>query len=347
MPPSSDDDDTPLGQRLSNPKQSPAQTKKPKVKKPTSESDDDVPLAAKPRPATTTITTKVPSPKVKKPVSTVIRKKRPVKNEASDSDDVPLVRSKSKPSPVKREKPASDSDDDVPLAKKTKKPKVKHETPSKTNGLKPEKKKHMKKEEEEVDDVTPEADDEEYKWWEGNQGDGTKKWSTLEHNGVLFPPPYEPLPNHIKMKYDGKPVGLPPEAEEVAGYFAALIESDHGQNPVFQKNFFQDWLAVLKERNAAPQIQDFEKCDFRPMWEYFEMKKEEKKKMTKDEKAAIKKERDDLEAPYKHCLLDGRKEMVGNFKIEPPGLFRGRGKHPKTGKLKVRKASPFSFVLSS
>jgi DNA topoisomerase IB len=42
-----------------------------------------------------------------------------------------------------------------------------------------------------------------------------------------------------------------------------------------------------------------------------------------------------LEGNYKVCILDGRKELVGNFKIEPPGLFRGRGKHPKTGKLKV------------
>jgi DNA topoisomerase-1 len=30
------------------------------------------------------------------------------------------------------------------------------------------------------------------------------------------------------------------------------------------------------------------------------------------------------------------KQKVGNFRIEPPGLFRGRGDHPKTGKLKKR-----------
>lgn len=35
-------------------------------------------------------------------------------------------------------------------------------------------------------------------------------------------------------------------------------------------------------------------------------------------------------------MLDGRKEKVGNFRIEPPGLFRGRGEHPKTGSLKLR-----------
>ena len=82
------------------------------------------------------------------------------------------------------------------------------------------------------------------------------------------------------------------------------------------------------------------------MWEYFETKREEKKKMTREEKAAVKKEKDELEAKYKTCLLDGRKENVGNFRIEPPGLFRGRGKHPKTGKLKVS-LPPRSRVLTS
>lgn len=28
--------------------------------------------------------------------------------------------------------------------------------------------------------------------------------------------------------------------------------------------------------------------------------------------------------------------QVGNFRVEPPGLFRGRGDHPKMGKFKRR-----------
>jgi DNA topoisomerase-1 len=36
------------------------------------------------------------------------------------------------------------------------------------------------------------------------------------------------------------------------------------------------------------------------------------------------------------ALVDGVKEKVGNFRVEPPGLFRGRGDHPKMGKLKTR-----------
>jgi len=34
--------------------------------------------------------------------------------------------------------------------------------------------------------------------------------------------------------------------------------------------------------------------------------------------------------------VDGRKEKIGNFRVEPPGLFRGRGSHPKTGCVKRR-----------
>lgn len=41
------------------------------------------------------------------------------------------------------------------------------------------------------------------RWETEAMGDGTTKWTTLEHAGVLFPPPYEPLPKSVKMKYDG------------------------------------------------------------------------------------------------------------------------------------------------
>lgn len=71
------------------------------------------------------------------------------------------------------------------------------------------------------------------------------------------------------------------------------------------------------------------------MLEHFEAEKAAKKASTTAEKKAIKAERDKVEEPYTTCLLDGRKEKVGNFKAEPPGLFRGRGEHPKKGYLKV------------
>jgi len=72
------------------------------------------------------------------------------------------------------------------------------------------------------------------------------------------------------------------------------------------------------------------------MFEYFEAEKAKKKAMTAQEKKDAKKAKEEMEAKYMTCLLDGRKEKVGNFRVEPPGLFRGRGDHPKKGALKVR-----------
>jgi DNA topoisomerase I len=63
--------------------------------------------------------------------------------------------------------------------------------------------------------------------------------------------------------------------------------------------------------------------------------KEAKKALTKEEKKAIKNAKDEAEKKYKECKVDGRIEKVGNFRVEPPGLFRGRGAHPKTGRIKV------------
>lgn len=44
--------------------------------------------------------------------------------------------------------------------------------------------------------------------------DKSVKWETLEHSGVLFPPEY--TPHGVKMLYDGKPLDLNPQQEEVA-----------------------------------------------------------------------------------------------------------------------------------
>ena len=45
----------------------------------------------------------------------------------------------------------------------------------------------------------------------------------------------------------GRPVDLPPEAEEVAGFYAALIEAEHTKDATFNKNFFNDFKEILKK----------------------------------------------------------------------------------------------------
>lgn len=232
------------------------------------------------------------------------------------------------------------SDDDAPLAKKAsakvKKAKTETATPQKKG-----KGKAVKREE--VADG--EEGEEEYRWWEDpTKGDGTNKWETLEHAGVVFPPEYEPLPKNVKMKYDGKPVSMHPDAEEVAGFFGAMLNSTHNvENTTFQKNFFGDFKDILKKTGGAKDsageiipIKEFSKCDFTPIFNYYDAQREAKKALTPAEKKAAKAAKDEAEAPFTYCTWDGRKQKVGNFRVEPPGLFRGRGDHPKTGKVKTR-----------
>lgn len=244
---------------------------------------------------------------------------------------------KSKSNGIKEE-----SDDDVPLVSKV--PAKKNAAARAETSTRKKKGKGVKKEETEQDEEN-EAEEEEYRWWEDpTKGDGTKKWTTLEHAGVVFPPPYEPLPKNVQMRYDGKPVRMAPEAEEIAGFFGAMLNSAHNvENPTFQKNFFDDFTKMLKETGGATDkdgnkiaIKIFTKCDFQPIFDHFDAQRTEKKGLPNSEKKQLKVEKDEAEAQYMYCMWDGRKQKLGNFRVEPPGLFRGRGDHPKTGRVKKR-----------
>jgi DNA topoisomerase-1 len=272
----------------------------------------------------------------------VTANKRKPKVESESDDDVPLAKQRKQPAKKTNGVKKAESDSDVPLRKKAapKKAKVKAEaaTPVKKGKGK------AKKEENEEDNAI-EDEEEEYRWWEDpSKGDGTKKWTTLEHNGVVFPPEYEPLPKNVKLVYDGVPVTLQNEAEEVATFYGSMLHSTVNiENPTFNKNFFEDFTTVLnktghgkdKEGNTV-KIKKFEKCDFKPIFEWFEAERAKKKALPAAEKKALKAAKDEAEAPFMFCTWDGRKQKVGNFRVEPPGLFRGRGEHPKTGRVKKR-----------
>lgn len=88
-------------------------------------------------------------------------------------------------------------------------------------------------------------------------------------------------------------------------------------------------------REEAKVIRDFSLCDFTDIHHYYKEKSEARKQMTKEEKAKLKEENEKITEEYGWCIIDGHRERIGNFKTEPPGLFRGRGDHPKQGKIKV------------
>ncbi|KAE8227597.1 hypothetical protein CF326_g7504 [Tilletia indica] len=173
-----------------------------------------------------------------------------------------------------------------------------------------------------------------------------QKWNTLYHNGPKFPPPYEPLPSTVKLKYAGKAVSLPPEAEEAAMFYAVKIETDYVKKPsnavIFNKNFFNDWKKILAKHPPADgvKITELNKCDFSDMYNHFrelrDAEDERKKSMAPSARKKEIEERKAAEADFRVCVVDGVEQKVGNFTIEPPGLFLGRGAHPKMGRIKKR-----------
>lgn len=177
------------------------------------------------------------------------------------------------------------------------------------------------------------------KWYEDGGEDvewvrGGEKWKTLEHAGVIFPPPYEP--HGVVFHYDKQPVKLTPEQEEVATMYAAMLGTDYAKKPVFNKNFMASWRPLLKKTPEAKVVKDLTKCDFSRIISHLETLQAAKKEMTTEQKKAIKATKDEAEKDFIFALVDGQKEKVGNFRVEPPGLFRGRGEHPKMGQLKAR-----------
>ncbi|KAM3609932.1 uncharacterized protein V6R79_022660 [Siganus canaliculatus] len=174
-----------------------------------------------------------------------------------------------------------------------------------------------------------------WRWWEEEKYEDGVKWKFLEHNGPYFPPEYLPLPDNVHFYYDGKKVKLSLAAEEVALFFAQMLDHEYTTKEVFRENFFKDWRKEMTQGERS-LIRDLSKCDFGELHAMHKAKVETRKNMSKDEKLALKEANQKIVDEYGYCLLDHHKERIGNFKIEPPGLFRGRGEHPKQGMLKKR-----------
>ena len=172
----------------------------------------------------------------------------------------------------------------------------------------------------------------------------TAYWKTLSHNGVHFPPPYEPL--GMSVRVDGKPVALSPLAEEMAYMFAKKKDTPYVQDPVFTSNFANDFVKQLPPWCKGARYGDI---DFAEFYLRADREKAAKESMSKEEKKALaasrKEQREALKARFGRAALDGKEVDIANWMVEPPGLFMGRGKHPFRGKWKPR-VQPSDVVLN-
>ncbi|XP_034440582.1 DNA topoisomerase I, like [Hippoglossus hippoglossus] len=247
------------------------------------------------------------------------------------------------PKSLKRER---DDDNDAEFKPK----KIKTENDKKAKKRKPVediKSKKIKNKKGEVADGKKKAKkepEEKWKWWEEERYTDGVKWRFLEHKGPVFAPPYDPLPSNVKFHYDGKVMKLSPEAEEVATFFAKMLDHEYTTKDIFRKNFFKDWRKEMNSEEKS-KITDLKKCGFSEMSEYFKAQSEARKAKTKDEKLKIKLENERLLQEYGFCIMDNHRERIANFRIEPPGLFRGRGDHPKMGMLK-RRIRPQDIIVN-
>uniref|UniRef100_A0A673M5G7 DNA topoisomerase I n=1 Tax=Sinocyclocheilus rhinocerous TaxID=307959 RepID=A0A673M5G7_9TELE len=143
-----------------------------------------------------------------------------------------------------------------------------------------------------------------WRWWEEEKYEDGIKWKFLEHKGPYFPPEYQPLPDDLCL---------------------FLVLMDYA--------CFSAQEMTLEERQL---IMDLNKCDFGELNAMHKQKVEARKNLSKEEKLVNKEANQKIVDEYGYCVLDHHRERIGNFKIEPPGLFRGRGDHPKQGMLKKR-----------
>ena len=162
-------------------------------------------------------------------------------------------------------------------------------------------------------------------------GGGKPQWTVLQHNGPMFPPAY--VPHGKPVIINGNEVTLSDLGEEYATMYAKFIDTPYMENNTFKKNFWKELKPTLP---SNLNVQSLDQIDFTPIKNYLIMEKDKKASMTKEEKEATKKKQDETDEPYKYCIIDGAQQQVGNFKIEPPGIFLGRGTHPKIGKIKKR-----------
>lgn len=181
------------------------------------------------------------------------------------------------------------------------------------------------------------------------------KFTTLTHNGPIFPPEYEV--KGFKLANEE----LSPLAEEMMWHYAAKRDTDYVKIERFNKNFYS---CLKPELTSSQQLlefpKDFEKL-INDMFNKNQQLKEQKansavKKVTKkewklaEEDASLKKrlearqkkydeadaEKTAMKEKYGFAFKDGKKEPLGSFMIEPPGIIMTRGDSSILGMWKYR-----------
>lgn len=158
------------------------------------------------------------------------------------------------------------------------------------------------------------------------------KIERLKHNGVMVPI-YEP--HGFSIKYRGNTIKLTPEQEEMAVAWVKKLGTDYVKDEVFAKNFGDDFSRAMVLDSA--KIDDF---DFTEIIKWVESERAKREMMSREEKKKLaetrKKIREENKQKYGCAEVNGQIVEIGNYTVEPPSIFMGRGTHPMRGKWKPR-----------
>jgi DNA topoisomerase-1 len=168
---------------------------------------------------------------------------------------------------------------------------------------------------------------------------GDKQWTSILQQGPYFVDLMEPY-EHLGavLIYDkGARYKLTPKQEKIAGFYAKRIISEQKggvtifltKDTVFNKNFWDGFKKSLTP-DQKREMKDFKKIDFSDLVNKIEASKEKEV-----DKKAKKIDTEERKKAYGYAVLDGVKEKVGGYAVEPAGIFMGRGNNPNRGKVKT------------
>lgn len=178
-------------------------------------------------------------------------------------------------------------------------------------------------------------------WWDNDTASKSgKRWNSMTHRGPYFKHISEPYTSMgSSLTYEGKKYRLTPGEEQVAAFYASRLISEKAgtvtemwtKNPIFNKNYFIDFVTYL-----TPEHRKIFKNLKKIGWGDLIQKIEENKPaaLDKKEKRSKRVKDEERKREYGYSILDGKREKVGNFTVEPASIFMGRGKNPNAGRIK-------------
>jgi DNA topoisomerase-1 len=190
-------------------------------------------------------------------------------------------------------------------------------------------------------------------WWDTEKKSKCdNRWTSMIHQGPYFKhieEPYEHLGAYLT--YGRYKYYLSPSEEKIAGFYAKRLISERGgnvteihtENPVFNNNYFTDFYKYLTDEHQKVFL-DLDQIGWENLIGLIESAKPGT--ISKDVKRHKKVEAEERKREYGFAILDGLREKVGNFIVEPASIFMGRGGHPSMGKIK-REIMPEDVTINT